>query len=196
MADHSVQTLLAPVRSVVGFMNAVEDWLGLFFGVVLVIGFGGWIVTCSQLDWADALWPRRWEWIVAGLFWLFLDVPYLWQLAVTAHKRRKPFALQVAVRKRLPTLLLRPLIGIWWLGHFAVGIQGASAIHARKLGNDNRLDLTNTFFMVACLEFAANGFLMLGVCALTSSKGIRRTVWRLRVLIDFGLALLSVGLWH
>jgi hypothetical protein len=49
-----------------------------------------------------------------------------------------------------------------------------------------------TFVLVACFGYAANGFLLLSVYALTRSEKVRRGVWRYRALIDVGLAIITL----
>ncbi|HEY2584888.1 MAG TPA: hypothetical protein VGI81_03870 [Tepidisphaeraceae bacterium] len=47
---------------------------------------------------------------------------------------------------------------------------------------------------MAIWSISANGFLMLAVCAMTSSEPIRRTAWRFRALTDLALAVVALAL--
>jgi len=140
------------------------------------------------MDWRYGRVGGAAEWLLAGLMWLWLDVPYLWRLGVVACKKETPFALQAATAARTPHLLVRPLVSVWWLAHFGAGVRFAAEVH-------HGLDPIE-FSLVACYGFAANGFLMLGTCAATPSEKIRSTVWRLRGLTDVGLAFVGSGVWH
>jgi hypothetical protein len=195
MPNRLLQTLLAPVRVVGGVIEWTENFLGLLFGVLLALGIGGCIVTLLSLAWAHESWRSRSGWITAGLLWLLLDVPYLWRLATVARLHWRPFALQTAMRTKLPPLVLRPIIGLWWLAHFALGV-GAAMIMARvkNYEGDAALVVVFIFFMVASYGYAANGFLMLAVCVVTPSERIRRTLWQFRFLTDIGLAILGLAL--
>jgi hypothetical protein len=47
--------------------------------------------------------------------------------------------------------------------------------------------------MIFCWACAANGFVILAACALTSSERVRQMVWKGRLLSDVALTLLSIS---
>lgn len=111
---------LQKLQAVPAKLEHWENWLGLIFPAWLSLNIGFWIVFLPRRHWASWSWRGRSELLLVGLFWLLLDVPYLWRLSLVARHNHRPFAFQVAVGAKTPPLLLRPLVALWWLGHFAI----------------------------------------------------------------------------
>jgi hypothetical protein len=192
MAGEWAVGAMARVRPVVDFFHGAEKWLTMFFANVLTIMVGSFIGFMGT-DRDVARTPlEQGLWAAAGGMWLVLDVPYLWRVWRVAFEGRGgeavPFALEVARRQRVWPVVLRPVVAVWWLGHFAVGATFAVMSHSlESLAGMNAL----AFLLVTSYGFAANGYLMLGVCALTRSERVRERVWRMRGVVDIGLGVVG-----
>jgi hypothetical protein len=68
-------------------------------------------------------------------------LPYLVRLVVTARNHRKPFALQAASSQWVAPWPLRPLVALWWMAHFAIGILGAVATWRIVAQHDPAIDI-------------------------------------------------------
>ena len=168
----------------------------MFFAMLLTLLIGFSIIFLGQLNWPQLSHLQRLIWVSVGVAWLLLDLPYLLRVAITARHHRKPFALQAARAQWVVLWLLRPIFALWWLAHFALGVWFALLTNRLDAAHDSTIAHVLMFFLVAFYGYAANGYLMLSVCALTRDETIRWTVWQLRAFIDIALALLSLGVWH
>lgn len=188
--------IIEGVRPVGAFFHRVEKWLTMFFANVVTLMLGM-LIALMGLDRDVARTPRDLAiFVVAGGMWLALDVPYLWRVWRVAFEEgdggdRKPYAYEVARRQKVLPVLLRPLVALWWLGHFAFGVAGALYTHTLSFEGEPVVVWILSFLMVTSYGFAANGYLMLGVCALTRSERVRERVWRMRGLIDIGLGVVG-----
>jgi hypothetical protein len=174
-------------------VGTFEDWISVVFAATVTLA-GTFGLVARASEWARESPPERTVIVIWAVGWIALDCWYTARLILMAVRRRRPFALTAACERWMWPLLLRPIVVVWWLGHFIVGALSAASMHfiaIKNIGPDPRiLDL----LMAAGFGFAANGFLMLTVCAATRSERVRLIVWRFRAAIDIGLALIGVML--
>jgi len=197
-ADEPVMTVYPAAQSIekVGFRLArtvgmVEDWIGVVFvATVTLSGTFGLIGKAS--DWQNQTQVERNMIVIGSIGWLFLDLWYTARLIHIAVRRRRPFALTAACERRVWPLLFRPLAVVWWLGHFVTGALCAVTLHIMTFKNTGPNSPGLDFLMAIGFGFAANGFLMLAVCAATRSARVRIIVWKFRGLIDIGMGLTGV----
>lgn len=82
--------------------------------------------------------------------------------------------------------------------HFATAAWFSLLTTTLVVGNEPVIAHALSFFLATSYGYAANGYLMNAVCALTRSPSARLAVWRRRGLIDVALgvagALLPPGL--
>jgi hypothetical protein len=167
--------------------RTVEDGLSMVVGNLLtlmlgmLIGLGAteparWSSTASQVTYGGL-----------ALGWVVLDLPYLVLLWRVAFRGKRPWAFETANRRWMAPLALRPLIALWWFAHFAFGVHTALTTPALVKDSDPWIVLGINFLLTTSYGFAANGYLMLAVCALTRSPTARLAVWRRRGLIDVAL---------
>jgi hypothetical protein len=109
-----------------------------------------------------------------------------------------PFALAMAAQLPRWPLVLRMLVGFWWLAHF-----GGAALLAHAIGGAliRRLDVATALIAVPlavmvhfAFLFAANLYLVLSARMLSPHPKLCVFVWRYRFAIDFVIALALVTL--
>jgi hypothetical protein len=130
--------------------------------------------------------------VATGLAGLGLDGPYLLRLWDAVFRGRTQAAVDAARRQWMVPDLLRPLVAAWWLAHFVGSLSLGYALQSVGDRQNPHLVKGIEFGYSACFGFAANGFLLMSVCALTRSERVRRTVWRFRVVIDLLLAFMGM----
>lgn len=103
-----------------------------------------------------------------------------------------PLAIAMAVRLPAWPLLLRPAIGLWWLGHFATAAFLGHHIGAHSLQGVNAVNLfvavPFTLGATFAFLFAGNLYLMLAVATIIKKPKIWLTVWQNRYFVDFVIA--------
>ncbi|MDB5319174.1 MAG: hypothetical protein JWN40_805 [Phycisphaerales bacterium] len=171
----------------IGAGHKIEGGLGMFFGTLLTLMFAGLIVYMNQDAWESRDDLDRAAWGAAAAGWLFLDIPYLIRLWRTAFRGPSPITFETANRQRVAPLLLRPPIALWWFAHFAAAAWFSLLTTTLVIGDDPVIAHSITFLLATSYGYAANGYLMNAVCALTRSPGARLAVWRWRGLIDVAL---------
>ncbi len=172
-------------------VGMIEDWVGVVFvSTVTLSGTFGLVGLAS--DWQNQTHVERNMFVIGSVAWIFLDLWYTARLIYIAIHRRRPFALTAACERQVWPLLLRPLAVVWWLGHFVTGALCAATYHVMTFKDTDRNPPALDFVMAIGFGFAANGFLMLAVCAATRSARVRMIVWQFRALIDIGMALTGV----
>jgi hypothetical protein len=164
-----------------------ENWLGLIFPGWLSLNIGFWIVLLPLRHWARWSWCSRSELILTGVLWALLDVPYLLRLRFVVRNDLKPFAFEAAVAVQPRGFLLRPVIAVWWLGHFAIPFWLVVVLAHAPIPHQ-RHPMALHFVIMFMWGLTANGFLMLAVCSCTSSERIQQIAWRFRILTDVALA--------
>lgn len=107
----------------------------------------------------------------------------------------RPLALLVADRVRGVPVLLRPIVGLWWLGHFAGGAligHWASRMFAGVLNNPGFGFLVVVpLALQFALLFAVNLYLVMAVAVVSRDRRPHEFVWRWRLAID---VLVSAGI--
>jgi len=163
--------------------------------VFLAGGFGAVIAGANLvLGWRQLAVPERVgaaAWVVG---WVFLDMPCMFRLALNAVRHQSHIALKTAEAQRMTPFFLRPLVTIWWAAHFLAGAWMAALFHSFSHGQSFSQWLV--LIPAIGLGICANGFLMLAICAATSSAHARSMVWRFRLLVDAAIGLIGVFFVH
>ena len=187
--------VMSRARPVLGVLHAVEAGLSMFFAnaVTLMLGM---LIGLSVTDQELSSMPHaNWLCGLAVVVWLGFDVPYLWRVWRVAFERRrrerKPYAFEVARRQRTFPMPMRMLVVVWWLTHFAFGACLALVTHTITDVEEPGLGVPLKFLLGMSYGFAANGYLMLAVCAATRSERVRDVIWRARGLVDVVLGVLG-----
>lgn len=115
---------------------------------------------------------------------------------VPVDEEREPLfvPLAIAMAIRLPPWhgLIRPLVAVWWLSHFAAAAflgHVVATIAARGLNNPGwMLSVPLTMLATFAFLFAGNLYLMLAVAACVKRPGVWLIVWRYRFFLDVVLA--------
>ncbi len=115
---------------------------------------------------------------------------------VPVGESREPLfvPLAIAMAIRLPPWhgLVRPLVAVWWLSHFAAAAfigHVVASIAARGLNNPGwMLSVPLTMLATFAFVFAGNLYLMLAVAACVKRPGLWLIVWRHRFFLDLVLA--------
>jgi hypothetical protein len=170
----------------------IEDGLGFFFANLLTLPIG--MTVVASFDWSEpnvsVLW--RLAIIAIAIGWICLDLPYLLRLWRAIFRGPRPAALTAARNQWRVPMVLRPLVGMWWLAHFCAGVAAAIVMHGVKPaqpGGEAGVRIL-TIFMATSFGFAANGYLLSAVCTMTSNESVRLKVWRSRAWVDIALAIL------
>ncbi|MGD0141115.1 MAG: hypothetical protein ABSD28_19820 [Tepidisphaeraceae bacterium] len=172
-------------------VGTFEDWLSLVFAATVTLS-GTFGLVARASEWEGETPPERAIIVIWAIGWITLDCWYTARLILIAVRRRRPFALTAACERWMWPLLLRPVVVLWWLGHFIVGALSAATLHFLAFRNTAQNTRVLDVLMAAGFGFAANGFLMLAVCAATRSARVRLIVWRFRAAIDIALAFIGV----
>ena len=178
----------------------VEDALAMFAGLCIASALG-FVAVMSPFDWRDLPTAARPLTVVLSALALSLNGPYVFRLFRALLRHEHPLALAVAERQWVPPRPLRLIVVLWWAAHFAAAT--AVALAAQVAHDDGgRTDHPPppfvmpvvTFAMATAVGFAANGFLIAAVCAATRSARVRHAVWRARVGVDVGLAVVGTAI--
>jgi hypothetical protein len=190
-----IATITQPLA---GAAHKVEGGLGMFFGTLLTLMLAGLIVLMTGEMWTAGRSGERAIWLTCASGWMLLDVPYLVRLWRVAFAGPPPITYEAAARQRMAPVILRPAITLWWFAHFALAALASVFTTSLVLEGDPVLVHSICFLLATSYGYAANGYLMNAVCALTRSPNARLAVWRRRGLIDVALgvigALLPAGL--
>jgi hypothetical protein len=187
MASGGLEKIASITQPIAGAAHKVEGGLGMFFGTLLTLMLAGLIVYMNQDAWESRDYLDRAAWGAGAVAWLVLDVPYLVRLWRTAFRGPAPITFETANRQRVAPLPLRPLLALWWLLHFATAAWLSLLTTTLVFGDEPVMAHTLRFFLATSYCYAANGYLMNAICALTRSPGARLAVWRRRGLIDVAL---------
>jgi hypothetical protein len=196
MAGEWAVGFMSGARPVLRAFHVVEAGLTMFFANVLTLMLGM-LIALSVTDRDISGLAASLSGAAAGM-WLVLDVPYLWRVWRMAFGRSrdlsKPYAFDVASRQRVLPVGLRPVVVAWWLAHFAFGAWAAVYTHTITEADEPGLGMPLKFLVVTSYGFAANGYLMLAVCAATRSERVRAGVWRARGVVDIALGVVGAVL--
>lgn len=201
-----------------GWPAKFEAVLGLtatfFIGFAPVVITGLWtIIACGQQEWGLAVLSGVGAsvtgWLagrVAALAGQSLP-PELAPVDLTMGNRpnrlreRRAFAVEMAIHMPTPHAILRPVLFLWWLSHFAAGLMLAFLMHGwLNHGIRDPTFLTVLIPIAFHLAFmiAANIYLTLAVAALDVDESTVAKVWKMRFSIDLLLTLVvgavSIGM--
>jgi hypothetical protein len=165
-----------------------EDGASMLFANLLTLMILMLVGLEVQEFWQRAKALEQAAYIAIGLAWIALDIPYLARLWRVSFRGNHPWAFETAQRQWIAPVPLRPIIALWWLAHFAIGVWFALGTTALiKPGDPLAMHVLN-FLITTSYGFAANGYLILSVCAMTRSQGARDAIWDRR-----GLLVLALG---
>jgi hypothetical protein len=104
--------------------------------------------------------------------------------------------IELALEQKVFSGAVRPLISLWWASHFVLAVLLAHwlAEYYLKAGGAHT---TAWFYSMAIFvrfagAMAANFYMLLAVAALWRDAQLLRQVWRLRLLVDLGAALVPL----
>lgn len=103
------------------------------------------------------------------------------------------FAVHLAMSLPRMNRWMRPLLSVYWICHFAVGVVLAVAMHGwlnQGIRNPSLLTIALPLAFHVAFMIAANIYLTVGVAAITRNEDVVSAVWRLRFSIDLVLTLL------
>jgi hypothetical protein len=174
------------------------EWAGCIWATILVANIG--LVTIVFAKALPVFIPQfaklrdtgaaviRWG-LVA--LWVLLDLPFVWRLWSSRSKRgNHEISLYVAALQPLLHPILRPLLALWWLGHFWLAIR--LGMYSESITPMDPMVAPHFFLLTIFLcAFASNVFLIHAVTALTRGPAVQR-VWNWRGAIDLGVV--AVGL--
>jgi hypothetical protein len=192
--DDRPPSLLATLESI---LQGLEAWVGAFFTSLLCLTIGvPLLITAVGGPFMRDVEGKWWAVLSAlAMLWLWFDAPHLYRTWSSAARGDRPLAPAVARRQPVLPILLRPVVGLWMLAHFAMGVMFAIMMEQMTPSGDDGGRTTGDAVFGAVLAlfytFAANGFLVSAVKALTGSDRWVGRVWSCRVVID--LALVGVG---
>jgi hypothetical protein len=170
--------------------HKVEGGLGMFFGTFLTLMLAGFVVYMYSA-WGESSDAERALLAAGASGWLFLDVPYLVRLWRVAFRGPPPITFEAAARQPVAPVPLRPVIAAWWLAHFSLAVAASLMTAAMVLEGEPVLVHTVQFVLATSYGYAANGYLMNAICALTRSPTARQWVWRRRGLVDVALGVIG-----
>lgn len=138
---------------------------------------------------------------VVLVVFLALDVPALWRMWHTVARGRRPAAIAAAVRSPWLPPVLRPLVAIWWFGHFALAAASAGMMEFMALGPSSEVETKAGagiigFGMCMAFAFSANAYLMLAVAAMTRNDRTLAGVWRYRWCTDLAISAVVLMVVH
>ncbi|MGA2583359.1 MAG: hypothetical protein ABSG31_08780 [Tepidisphaeraceae bacterium] len=182
-------------------LGSLEDRCGAIFASLATIGIAAAIlVTASELE------DRRNYLAALGVgvwlgWWIFFDMQYLGLIWKGVRKGKRPLGLRIALIQRRPPLLLRPIVCLWWLAHFATAVLFALILAELKRDASGVVDTSDhvllsvlTFLASLGITYSANGYLLLAITALRRSRKVITTIWSWRLLLDVVLSLVCVYL--
>jgi hypothetical protein len=178
-------------------IRAAETALGFFFHMAMTLIFGMLIalmlVERPAMRHEDQL-IQLWIYIPAAVLWIAVDLPSLWNNWRVAFGSERPLPVASAMRQHRLPWLLRPVLAIWWLLHFAFGALGV--LLANQISKSENLDphegVALGIFLAFAYGLAANGFVVYAMASLVRSRRLLERAWSLRLFVDVGLALLGI----
>jgi hypothetical protein len=181
------------------FVHSAEGWLSALFASVVTIAQAALIMGAASTFKEDRNYNA--ELAVGSLLacWVYLDLRHLTAVWAAMRAGVQPLAPYVALRHPPPPMLLRPLVALWWLAHFALALVliviiaevDRSAFNAKD-GADRFVALLAVFFASLGCTYCANAYLMLILTTFTSDSLRVARVWSKRFLFDLLIASLSL----
>lgn len=175
--------------------HTIESTISVFFAflvgfVVAVMGAN--LVYLARND-PEVKWLLPvWLLVLGGeggfLYWLKSDLE---------GDRLRPFIPEFALRQVRWPIPLRPLVGAWWLAHFAVAAAVLFLVeHLVSAAPElTRRDVPGLVFLALAawiLTHCSLLYLMLAVTAVWRSQRLIKRLWRYRLLIDLFVAASAV----
>jgi hypothetical protein len=184
----------------------LEAGAGLFMGALIGLALPFWAQTMLDLSWEPGLWWSSW-WrpgapsLAVAISAAAVNAYPLALCLAALLGGRHPVILSAARRQlRLPGPL-RLLAGAWWLAQLGAALIAAHAFHqmatgsgrysSRASGGGNGIDVM-AFMLAFGAVFGSNLFLLMAITAVTRREALVRWAWRWRILIDVGLAAISL----
>jgi len=173
-------------------LRIVEATIGAFFTFAL-----GFALLLASLVLGYALWHGPGRWLVLPLaIPVCLELRFLYVLKVKLEEGHYPFAPYFAMQYRRWPLVLRPVVAIWWLAHFAAGIAAiilADNILVMNMTDWNTRVLRSVLFVAVSftIAYSANLFLLLTVTAIGGGRPAVSLFWRYRFLLDLAVAVIA-----
>lgn len=166
----------------------VESFVGMLFAWFVGLA----VITFVVIGWRNAAGSFAAALLATpvALFALAVEVSMFvatWQ----AMSDRETLAIAAAQRVRIWPVFARPVVALWWLAHFLVGVAGAVmfefTLHDVETHRRTGTAPPSPAFVYVFgfgLTFAGNVFLALAVANVTRRESILKRVWSLRLLID------------
>lgn len=106
-----------------------------------------------------------------------------------------PLALAMAIRLPNWWTFLRPLIAVWWLGHFGIAalFGHLAARHLNGMNNPGLITIPITLAVTMAFLFAANLYLMLSIAVSIPLPRIWLIAWRYRFVVDFVVTVATIA---
>lgn len=183
--------MMRPLQFLEAFMGA---FFAFVFGFFLAV-FGGDVAWMAYSQ-GHVLWPGA-IWAVAVVFELFfLRWLKLALEGLLAGRVPYPFAPAFVMRQWTWPIVLRPLLTVWWLAHFLIGVAAAVILN-NLIVLDGSQDHSHAARIIAFLvtgftiTYSANMYLLLALRAIGFGERTIRLVWRWRLVIDIGVIVLA-----
>ncbi len=165
------------------FIAAQIAWVLLVFPGLLH-------VFVPQLKRLGENWEQVIRWTLVTLC-LLLNGPLLFRLWRSFLQRDShEISLYAAALQPLWPPILRPLVALWWLGHFALAIR-IGLFFEDSFPIDPHVGFVAFVMVLFFAAYASNIFLMHAVTALTRGPAVQR-VWNWRAMCDLGIVAAGV----
>jgi hypothetical protein len=190
--DSQFKTVSSWIRTA----RKIEATIGAFFAFLVgfVLLLGGFVLILPETSKEIWIWIPRIVWGAA----IMAEGWFLYRLKTALESGLYPFAPRFALRFGRVPLLLRAPASLWWLAHFTLGIAGCvlveNLILVKAATWDVRLLRSLSFVIVSfTIAYSSNLYAMLAITSLGAGEKLVYRLWRLRFLLDFGVALVAVA---
>lgn len=176
-----------PPSSVKRFFYTCEDTISVFFpfGWWVALAAVGWLIVSSAWGRKDGYWLAA-VWGVA----VSIDGLFLIGLKGALEAGYRPFIPEFVLRQPTWFLVIRPVVAIWWLAHFVLGMSALFGVHLLVREIDVKswqlfvIQLIGFELMAFSISHSAQLYFLLGVDALWKNRGATYSLWRLRFVVD------------
>jgi len=171
-------------------------------GTIVMTVLGGFIAVAAGLTGLGLLISQQFLLGAVAVGVAFIAVPLelalVLELSRANRARLHPVALAVALKHPIVPLLVRPLVALWWMGHFLVAIAATLAFilisPTLSSPNDMAFEIVIAVFCFAFtlgLGYASFGYLLLAVSTMVPDPDAIDHVWRHRIYVNVLLAVIS-----